>query len=115
MNSAQQGALQRTLQTLTAFKAKFHIVLEDGTEFGAPVEAVKGRRGRQGPGNAEYVRSHILDMKVGDVKEAPPQDGDTLQRLQSSMASIASATWGNKTYTTAMEPSKGVVSIFREA
>lgn len=115
MSQAQQNAFNRALQTLTALQAKFNIALPSGETFGGPIVTPNAKKGPQGPKNAEYVRKHIGKMRPGDVVEVLPQKGDTLARLQSCMASIASHDWGNGTYTTAIEPSKGVVSIFREA
>ena len=115
MNQAQQNALTRAIQTLTALQAKFHIALPNGDMLGSPIAMPGGKKGPQGPKNASYVRMHIGKMRPGEVVEVPPQKGDTLARLQSCMASIASHDWGNGTYTTAIEADKGVVSIFREA
>ena len=115
MNQAQQNALARAVKTLTALQAKFHIALPNGDILGSPIAAPSSKKGPQGPKNADYVRKYIGKMRPGDVVEVQPQKGDTLARLQSCMASIASHDWGNGTYTTAIEADKGVVSIFREA
>lgn len=115
MNQAQQNALARAIQTLTALQAKFHIAMPNGDILGSPIAVPSSKKGPQGPKNADYVRKHIGKMRPGDVVEVQPQKGDTLARLQSCMASIASHDWGNGTYTTAIEADKGVVSIFREA
>lgn len=115
MNQAQQNALARAIQTLTALQAKFHIAMPNGDILGSPIAVPSSKKGLQGPKNADYVRKHIGKMRPGDVVEVQPQKGDTLARLQSCLTSIASRDWGKGTYTTAIEADKGVVSIFREA
>lgn len=114
MHPAQETALRRAMTTLVALEAEFHIRLPDGTEHGKPVGASKRKRGSLGPSNKAYLEEQMAGIKPGDVKDIAPQEGDTLARLQSCLASRASALWGNGTYTTVMDKPRGVVSIFRE-
>lgn len=115
MNLAQKNALTRAIQTLTALQAEFHIVLPNGDTFGRPLTVATGRKGSRGPKNSGYVRKYISGMLPGEVVEIPPQDGDTLARLQSCLSAVAFHDWGKGAYTTATDTDRGVVSIFREA
>lgn len=113
--SIQQKALNEAMTRLNAIKAQFHIVMPDGTEYGAPIAPQKPLRTRiidpAKPKNGPYVRKFLEVMGVGDVAIIPPQTGDDPVRLQGNVTATAGAMWGPGSYMTSVKD--GSVEILR--
>lgn len=88
-------AVDKAVKYLQAASARFHIVTEDGTHYGEPInqKPLKTREYR-GPSNAALARKTLADMQPGDSKRVSAQEGDTARRLASNLQAAAHHKWG---------------------
>lgn len=109
----KEQAIHKAILLLKAGGAHYHIISDDGVEYGAPPKKKITRIHGKGPSNKEHIVGELRDMQVGDVRVIAPQPGDTAQRLQSNVAAHAGQKWGNGSYMTTVR--NGSVEILRTA
>lgn len=117
LHSLQQKALTHAVNYLNSLGARFHIILPNGEHIGEPLESeTRKRRPLKGPRNTDYLRSTLAGMKVGDVVEVRPQEGETdLMRFAKNVSGFLSKEWGNRTYMTETDKAKNHVAVMRTA
>jgi hypothetical protein len=106
---------------LKALKAKYVIVLADGTvvehgdlKFKAPKVSKPGIRNRTHPHQffANYYKPYLQQMNVGDIQSVPVKDFDK-QELQSAMTAWMSINWGSQSYSTQYDIKTDSIVVFR--
>lgn len=106
---------------LKALKAKYVIVLADGTtiehgdlKFKAPKVPKTGMRNRTHPHQffANYYKPYLQRVNVGDIQSVPVKEYDK-QELQSAMTAWMSINWGAKSYATQYDEKTNSIIVFR--
>lgn len=116
MNDVKTAAVERAIKILQAAKARYHIVLETGEQFGEPInppKPKKTKRYRAGPENAAIIKAAFDSMEIGDVCVLEPQEGDTAKRLRNNCISYAGNRWGSGTSIEAIVTPDNKVEILR--
>lgn len=99
MSIIEQTA-QSAIRLLKATKAKFIVVMPDGTTFSegdltlAPTKICKRKQGTLPHGTYAAMCKPFTDMVVGDVAEFPIPEGGTSKSLHSAVSAYFSTAWG---------------------
>ena len=116
MSQIQEQALKRAIAMLEGMKCAYAIIDPLGNKHGLlPVKEPSTRTGgRNHPHGerAEYIRTFISKMNVGDVVDVPFGKYDALE-VQSSSVSTAHRLWGRGSTATTMNRPRGVLEIMR--
>lgn len=114
MNPLQTKVFNEALRNLNALKAKYKIVLEDGSEYGdlvlAPPERPKVKRSTPGTFSVFY-RPYVEHLEVGDTVEVPGR-GDP-EAMRSAMSGWLTAHYGQGNVKTKVEAGVDVVYVMR--
>lgn len=106
---------------LKALKAKYVIVLADGTviehgdlKFKAPKVPKPGGRNRTHPHQyfADHYKPYLQRVDIGDIQSVPVQNFGK-QELQSAMTAWMSINWGAKSYSTQYDDKTNSIIVFR--
>jgi hypothetical protein len=95
-----EQTVQSALRMLKATKAKYIIVLPDGTMHStgdlqlAVTKAPKRKRGVLPHGTYAVMCKPFVNMAVGDVAEFPIPNGGTSKSLHSAVSAYFSTAWG---------------------
>ena len=117
ISKTEQIALERALALLNAAKAKYKIILPDGTEYGELVVAkpkakrnMKHQRGEL----TTYFQPLIEGMQPGEVRTIPAGKYGPVD-LRASLSGWCAGRWGNGNSITSVDHRNNAVEVMRVA
>jgi hypothetical protein len=112
--SVKLEAIERATKLLVAAGAEFHIKCS-GMEFGEPISKEKPPKAQRhvvNKGIAGFVKHHLGDMAIGDVRVLASEQY-SLDHLQSCCASYCGTAWGKGSFITQREKESHSITVLR--
>ena len=114
-----EQTVQSAMRLLKATKAKYIIVMPDGTTHStgdlqlAAAKPLKRKPGGLPHGTYAAMCKPLVDMAVGDVAEFPIPNGGTSKSLHSAVSAYFSTAWGKGACKTYFNKDTQMVEVLR--
>ena len=96
----QEMLVRKAIMLLNSVGAQFHVQFNKQDHFSnIPLPSRKRVYRTDLPKNGQYIRGFIDEMKEGDVKVIPMQDGDEFRRFAGTLSANCHNLWTPKGYT----------------
>lgn len=97
----KKQAIKKALLILDALKCQYHIIAEDGEEFGEPIISKNKFQRRYPHGSLQnHAKKYLDGMAIGDTKSVPVAEFD-LDSVQAAVCNFLRTRHGNGSYLTA--------------
>jgi hypothetical protein len=100
-DNIKKQAIKKALLILDALKCQYHIISEEGEEFGEPI-SLKNKQQRKYPHGAlqNHAKKYLEGMEIGDAKNVPIGEFD-IDSVQGAVCNFLRKKHGNGSYLSA--------------